>query len=273
MKDQAIIGGAKTEGRIGVLEQLGFRFGEKGTHTSRTIMLGELTALVQACPVTATRTEYAVAINEKNCLAKPTAATRQATNQRLGELYTLDPRIMLFRILRRFWDSGEAGRPLLALLLAMARDPLLRVTAPPIIALSPGQELGRQQLTDALRLNGGDRLNRGILDKVVRNAAASWTQSGHLSGRCRKTRRQVHPTPMVTCYALLLGHVLGARGAGTFDTVWARILDASVAELQSRALEAKRLGLMDVKQSGGIFAVGFDALMQPGERKLVYGAD
>jgi hypothetical protein len=39
---------------------------------------------------------------------------------------------------------------LLALLLALARDPLLRVTGPPVLQMRPGEQLARQQMTDAL---------------------------------------------------------------------------------------------------------------------------
>ena len=45
-------------------------------------------------------------------------------------------------------------------------------------------ELARQQITDALSRAVGDRLSDSTLDKVVRNAASSWTQAG---GRTRLT--------------------------------------------------------------------------------------
>ncbi len=110
----------------------GFRLGAKGTHTSRTIMFPELSATLDMTPSTASRDEYAAAIIDANCLGKSTAATRRLTNQRLGELYALDPEVPLFRVLRRLWEGDEAGRPLLALQCALTRDPLLAATAAPI---------------------------------------------------------------------------------------------------------------------------------------------
>jgi hypothetical protein len=272
MKDLQIIGGPKDDRELVVLEEIGFRFGDKGAHTSRTIMLEELTLLLRECPASAARADYTAAVVERNCLAKHTAATRQLTIQRLGELYGLDPSVPLFRSMRRLWGMDERGRPLLALLLAMARDPLLRVTAPAIIAMQPGQELGRQQITDALRLNVGERLNESTLDKVVRNTAASWTQSGHLSGRSRKNRVKVLPTLYVACYAILIGYLLGRRGTDLFETVWAKALDASTDELVFLAMDAKRHGLMDVKQSGGMLSVSFDDMLTTTERRLAHGA-
>jgi hypothetical protein len=75
---------------------------------------------------------------------------------------------------------------LLALLTALGRDPLLRLTVAPILHMKPGEELARQQLTNAIRAGVDSRLSDSIVDKVVRNTAASWKQSGHLSGRGRK---------------------------------------------------------------------------------------
>jgi hypothetical protein len=271
MKDAQIMGSSRSAEEIVALERLGFRFGDKGAHTSRTIMLEELTSLFQVCPASTPRADHTAAVVERNCLAKHTAATRQLTIQRLGELYGLDPALPLFRTMRRLWDMDEKGRPLLALLLAMSRDPLLRVTAPPILAMQPGQELGRQQITDALRLNVGERLNESTLDKVVRNAAASWTQSGHLTGHSRKSRVKVQPTLFVACYAILLGYLLGRRGADLFETVWAKVLDSTPDELVFLAMDAKRYGLMDIKQSGGMFAVSFDNALTVAERKVAYG--
>ena len=101
------------------LSKAGFRFGDKGTHTSRTIMLSELSDLLATEPIDAERTEYASAIIDDNVLGKQTMATRRLTNQRLGELYGLNRRLPLFRTLRRLWAIDEDGRPLMALLKSM----------------------------------------------------------------------------------------------------------------------------------------------------------
>src|SRR5882724_6806537 len=85
--------------------KVGFRFGAKGTHTSRTMMLSELVAVLAATADGASRADYASAIIEGNCLGKATTATRRLTNQRLGELYGLDSQIPIFRVLRRLWST------------------------------------------------------------------------------------------------------------------------------------------------------------------------
>jgi hypothetical protein len=243
------------------LRDAGFRWGRKGTHTSRTIMLDELRTLLSRCKPDATRIQYLSAIIEDNCLGKRTAATRRLTGQRLSELYALDANVPLFRVMRRFWYSNGSAQPVLAMLLAIARDPLLRITAPAILRMRSGEELARQQITDALTRVVGSRLNESILDKVVRNTASSWTQSGHLKGRSRKVRHLVMPTATTTAFSLLLGYLSGTRGAALFETLWAQVLDAPSGELMALAMDARRLGFLDMSQSGGVVHVTFSRLL------------
>lgn len=249
------------------LRSAGFRWGDKGTHTSRTIMLEEVRRLLASCRPEATRDDYLSAIHEDNCLGKRTAATRRLSSQRLTELYALDPEVLLFRAMRRCWYADHAGQPLLALLLSLARDPLLRVTASPILRMRAGEELARQQLTDALSRATRNRLNESTLDKVVRNAASSWTQSGHLAGRGRKVRQPVSPTAVATAYALLLGYLTGSRGTTLFESLWTQVLDAPSSELMNLAADARRLGFLDMSQAGGVIEVSFSRLLALDERR------
>lgn len=253
--------------------KVGFRYGDKGTHTSRTIMLEELSLLLRVAGQNASRSEYRSMIVDDNCLGKRTAATRKLTDQRLSELYALDSGVLLFRIMRQFWQADERGQPLLALLLAMARDPLLYTTALPIIRLKPGEELSKQTFTDALNRATGSRFNEEVLDKIVRNTSSSWTQSGHLKGRSRKVRQTVSPTPAVVTYALLLGYISGLRGPALFESSWAKVLDASPEELLNLAMDAKRVGYLDLKASGGVVEVSVTRLLTDEERQLVHGTD
>ncbi len=230
-------------------------------------MLDELRALFAACRRDSTRADYISAIHKDNCLGKRTVATRRLSSQRLSELYALDPEIPLFSVMRRCWYADRDGQPLLAMLLALARDPLLRASAPPVLRMRPGEELARQQMTDALNRAVGSRLSNSTLDKVVRNAASSWTQSGHLKGRGRKIRTTVTPTAITTAYALLLGYLSGTRGVALFESLWTQVLDAPVGDLMNFAVDARRLGFLDMSQSGGVVEVSFSRLMALDERR------
>jgi len=249
-----------TEGPADTAVGLGFRFGDKGTHTSRTLMLAELAMALEAIPDGSERHAYANAIIEDNCLAKATEATRRLSNQRLGELYGLDVQVTLFRVLRKLWAMDEAGRPLLALLAALARDPLLRATAEPILGLSPGSEMQRDGLRANLREAVGDRLNDSTLDKVVRNCASSWTQAGHLEGRTFKRRRKVQATPASVAFAVFLARSVGFVGEELLQSAWTWCLDCGETESRELILEAKRLGLIDLRIASDVFEVGFGRL-------------
>ena len=249
------------------LSKAGFRWGDRGTHTSRTIMLHELRLLIESCPEDANRDTYLTAIHESNCLGKRTAATRKLSSQRLSELYALNPDVLLFRVMRRCWYAYSDGCALLALLLALARDPLLRLTAPPVLRMEPGEELARQQMKDALRRAIGERLNESTLDKVIRNTSSSWTQSGHLKGRGRKVRQRVAATPLATAYALFVAYTAGIRGMALFESLWAKALDASTSDLKDLAVDARRLGFLDMSQSGGVIDVSFSRLVAQDERR------
>ena len=250
----------------------GFRVGERGTHTSRTIMLQELSHVFDAAPRDASRHDYKRAVLDDNCLGKRTTATRKLSFHRLSELYGLNRELILFRVLRDLWEQQEDSRPLLGLMLALARDPLLRASAPAVLRTPFGDELARQPLKNDLSKVAGARLNPDTLDKVVRNASSSWTQSGHLRGRGRKTRQRVRATPAATAYALLLGFGAGSRGRLLFETPWCSILDATAGELLELAVAAKGLGLLDLKQSGSIVDVSFAAVLAGPRWGAIHGA-
>ena len=247
----------------------GFRTGRRGTHTSRTIMLDELAELLAAVPSDACRREYADAIVAGNCLGKRTTATRKASFQRLAELYGLDPHLILFRALRHLWDNDEAAQPMLALLLALARDPLLRASARAVLATPVGHEFARQAMKDDLAATVEGRLSPTTLDTAVRNASSSWTQSGHLQGRSRKTRQRPRATPAATAYALLIGSAVGYGGRPLFDSPWAVVLDADVNQFLERVLNAKMFGFLEFKYVGEIMDVSFPALVTDKEREFI----
>jgi hypothetical protein len=240
--------------------EAGFRFGAKGTHTSRTIMLAELRALFEVTGSDADRAEYAAAIIEENCLSKYTVATRRLTCQRLTELYGLDPSVPLFRVLRKLWDLDDRARPLLAIQCAIARDPLLAATQQPIISLPIGSEFLREPVKAALLETVGERLNDSILDKVIRNTASSWTQSGHLEGRALKKRQQVHPTPANVAYSLFLARCSGFRSIELFSCPWMLLLDCSPSLARELTFEAKRLGLVDLRIAADVIELKLDRL-------------
>jgi hypothetical protein len=240
--------------------EVGFRFGSVGTHSSRTLMLAELVSVLNYTTSDTERDGYKHSVIDDNCLGKPTSSTRRLSFQRLSELYSLDPQVSLFRLLRRLWAMDAGSQPHLALLVALARDPLLRASAPAVLNLKVGEEFRRADAEDALRAVTDGRLNDSILAKVVRNCASSWAQAGLLQGRTFKYRRQIKPHFVGVTMALATGYLAGFRGDSLFASPWMRVLDADPATARNLALEAKRAGLLDLRISDKIVDLQFERL-------------
>lgn len=227
------------------------------------MMFAELEQLLSGLPSSTLRERYAAAIVDDNALGKDTESTRRLTLQRMAELYGLDPALPLFRALRRVWAVDLEGRPLIAVLCALARDPLLRASAPVVLQLAEGAELVRATLLDALRVAVGERLSEPVLDKVARNVASTWSQSGHLAGRVRKLRRRVAPTPGSLALALWLAGLEGLAGGQLLASPWAQLLDRSPRELEPFVLRAKQLGLVSANIGGGTIEIDTTGLDAP----------
>ncbi|MFZ2423727.1 MAG: hypothetical protein WBV59_04620 [Anaerolineae bacterium] len=240
----------------------GFDNGPGGPHASRTMMLSELRALLDACPPSAAYKQYSAAVVAQNVLLKRTETTRRESLRRLRELYGLSRSTVIFRALRDLWDEAPAEQPSLALLAALARDPLLRATAKPVIDARPGDPVSAGMLAEAVTEQFSDRLNPMSRASISRHAASTWTQAGHLQGRSHKVRAALARGPAAVTYALFLGYLCGARGAALFETFWARITDAATAELHEQAFVAARLGWLEYRRVGDVTEVRFSYLLR-----------
>jgi hypothetical protein len=235
----------------------GFVNGPGGTHTSRTMMLEELRLLFAACSLTATYEDYCQAIIEDNVLLKKTVTTRHRSLRGLRELYGLDSKLLVFRVLRELWETDTAAQPLLALLCAVARDPLLRASSTVIQQVAPEADVASTMLAEAVQRAFPDRYNPATLAKIGRNTASSWTQSGHLSGRTAKVRATPETSSTAVAYALLLGFLCNERGERLFDTLWVRLLDKPVDLLHRQAFAAAQRGWLEYRCAGDVVDITF----------------
>lgn len=252
-------------------DELGFRSGARGTHTSRTMMLSELSSVLETTPGGASLTDYRAAITDENVLAKKTASNRRLTAQRLSEMYGLDTAVHVFRHLRFFWELDHDGRPLLACLCANARDPLLRMTASRVLSARIGETVASVDLDEAIEASTSSRFNRPTQNKIARNALSSWTQSGHLEGHRVKKRSHPVVTPANTAYALLLGYLSGSRGPMLFNTFWTGLLDTSTEGIHTMTAEASRREWLDYRRLGKVVEVRFNGLLTQREKEVLHG--
>ena len=236
-----------------------------GTNTSHTIVISALAALLDALPAGATRAEYERAALESNLLGKQTEGGRRRTFRYLKELYLLRPDALLFRALRDLWLDDPEARPLLAGLCAFARDAVFRASSTAIVRSGPGDELTSRDLAEAVGEHFPSSYSESTLAKIGRNTFSSWEQTGHLTGagRTMKVRTRAKCRPSNVAYALLLGHLEGARGEGLFDTLWAQMLDQPRSHLIDLAVAASQRGLVEFRHGGGVVEVSFHELLRP----------
>ncbi len=233
-----------------------------GAHSSRTMMLAELRLLLAACPQSASVEEYRSAIIDENVLLKKTVATRKVSFRWMRMLYALDRKILLFRALRDLWDEDTQAQPLLALLSAVARDPILQSTAEKVLSIPIGETVTPTMLAEAVNTSFPNRYNPKTLASIGRNAISSWQQAGLLSGKLHKVRVSSQCQPTSVAYALLLAYLSGARGDALFRTLWCRLLDAPIHILHEQALAASQRGWIEYRHMGEITEVGFRHLLR-----------
>ncbi len=248
----------------------GFKNEALGVHASRTMMLAELRLLLAARPQSTGLEEYRSAIVDDNVLLKETLITRHESFRRLRELYTLNSQIVLFRALRDLWGADPQAQPLLALLCAMARDPLFRVTADLILSAPLGTTVTPQMISAVVDSTFPGRFSRIILAGIGRRTASSWQQAGHLAGRTTKVRAQVEVRPVAVTYALFLGYLCGIRGEALLETFWVRLLDSPVHRLREEAFTASQQGWLEYRSTGGVTDIQFRYLLRD-ERGSVKG--
>jgi hypothetical protein len=240
---------------------------------SRSMMLTELTALLGATAPLADRDAYRATIIEQNVLGKPTAASRQKSEKHLYELYGLDPSLTLFRVLRLFAAQDPDSLPLLALTCAFCRDRQLRASFELIRILKPGELLTRERMEAQLEAAFPERYSIAMRSGLAQHVNATWTASGHISGRREKRRSLPEPRPVASAYAMLAGWLQGLRGQLLVDSVLARLVGADPTQIAAHLHSASRRGWLRFRHAGGVMEIDFTPLLLPDEEALLHGAD
>ena len=257
----------------GALRQFGYRFGRGGAHAARTMMFDELATLLDGVPASATRLEYTRAVVERNLLGKPTQKSRELTLRHLVALYGLEPTLPLFRVFRRFWGRETAARPVLALTLALTRDPLLRASQDFILGKPPGEPVPRVELEQLIAEKNPDRFSPASVKSIAQNMNGSWTQAGYLTGRVRKIRAVPRISPANVAFCLFLGYLEGRSGQRLFASPWLRLLSDSLVELERLATLAAQRELIVFLSAGGIQEVRFPGYLTAEEESWRHEQD
>lgn len=239
------------------LTSFGIKLDQRGAHSSRTLMLTEIASLLHATPRNSTAEVYRDAIVAQNVLNKATTATRIESYERLSVLYGLSTCPPIHSIYRSLVEIDPASLPLLSFLLAWGRDSQLRGTTEAISSAAPGTLVKSQMLEVALKAFAQNQYGDGTISRIASNAISSWTQAGYLTGRVKKTRQAIKPTPAVITLALIISDVAGFHGAQAFTSPWCRLLDLTASTASTLASQAHGMGFITLRSSGAVVELSF----------------
>ena len=242
--------------------RLGFLDGERGAHSHATLMVRDLDAIFGATAPAATPADYARVVVDENELGKRTAAARKHTLNNLVNLYAMDPAVPVFRIFRELWEQEPEGRPLLALLCALARDPLLRGSVEAVLDAPLGKPLSSLTLAATVTRQMTPATKKAIGTRML----SSWAQAGFLD--TPRKRNRIHPraTAGAAAYALALGFMEGGRGSLLLTTPWTRLLDCPTDEVLALVRQAARRGWVEYRAAGDVMDLRVEALFTDDER-------
>jgi hypothetical protein len=164
--------------------------------------------------------------------------------------------------LRKLHAIDSESLPLLAIQVAWARDPLLRATTPPIADAADGQRVETVSLAQAFEAAFPGQYSELSRNQTARHAVSSWTQSGHLFGRVKKTRQRIKPTVVAVTMALFLGQIAGYHGTAVFSNPWCRLLELDPDRARAMGFEAHRAGLLNLRAVSEVIDLSFSLLAE-----------
>jgi hypothetical protein len=252
------------------LVKFGYKFGRGGAHAARTMMISELSVLFSLIPASATRTEYVDAIVEDNLLNKLSKKSRLLTARHLIDLYSLDISTPVFRVFRQLWERDTEARPVLALCVCLARDPLLHGSMSFILQKKTGESIVREEVERLLSTPNPDRFSPASLKSIAQNINGTWTNAGYLKGKAHKLRSLPVITPTNLTYCLFLGYLEGLSGQRLFSSRWTNLLGLPITELTNLASAAAHRGQIVFMNAGGIKEVRFDGFLTAEEEALLH---
>jgi hypothetical protein len=219
-----------------------------GVHQSKTMMLRELSSYMDASATIGGSPKSLVM--DANVLGKATGSARKLALERLRGLYAISMKLPIARVLEALWRSDAAGRPMLAILCSLARDPLLRESADVVLPAPLGEPVRWPRIAAAFEARHPARFSEKMRKSLSQNCASSWTQSGHLKGKIKKLRTRATPSAPSAAYAALLATIAGFGGPALLGSPWLLVLDRPLEDRLTLLRQAESQGLVRVRAAG-----------------------
>ncbi len=232
---------------------------QKTTHTSRTMMLAELSRIM-AHGIEQGSFEVSFTDNVAGKLSK---ANKDKTNLSLRYLYRFDPTNPAFSAFVWFWkNSPEADHPILALLFAISNDFLLSESIEIVQNTPLNQKVTVESLETNLASIHPGRYSPASLRSISQNLASSWKQAGFIRGKVKNIRVQPEISYRVVTFGMLLGYLEGMRGEFLLGSKYIRALCLPESGVRDQISEAAKRDLLQYQYSGHVTTILFPNLLK-----------
>ena len=236
-------------------------------------MLEELSLVLDEVPSDSPLPVYRSAIIESNVLGKATRTTRYRTARYVTELYALDPKASVFRLLRFFWSLRASGEADLCVSRGVCQRRPLRESTPFILATLHGETVYPTQIAELLRERYPERFRPTTLKSTGQNLASSWTQAGILvegapiAAPDPLSPRRWQPTRSFwATWWVYAGSCCWIRpGPSSLIDRWRRS--------PTWSSKPSRQGWLKYKAAGSVVEISFPGLLTPAEERLSHGSN
>lgn len=202
-------------------------------------------------------------------LGKPSRQARMASLKRLDELFGILSAAPGCSAFQALWAFETEGRPMLAILCALARDPTLRDGAAAVLDAPLGERVGPEAVAEVFEAANSGRLGGAMTRSLSRNASSSWLQGGFLAGPIRKRRIRPVTTPYAAAFAVVLAGLSGWGGARLLGSRWLDVLDRPTEDRLGLLRQAEGRGLVRIRNAGDVLEI--DAIRPMAETLQVSG--
>ena len=254
------------------LEVFGFSPNRTGGHMARSMMFGELKTLHELLPEDATREDFGRAIEEDNAIGKPTFSSRQKSFRHLLELYSLENKHALFRVLRKIGREDPGSLPLLAAICTYCRDAQLRASFELLTEKKVGEVIPRKEMEDYLEHKFPGIFSEAMKKSLAQNVNTTWTHCGHLEGRSKKIRALPQTRMGAVCYAMFVGWLRGLRGEFLLNSTFSSLANVSPMSVASWLHQGASRGWLRLRSGGGVTDIDFSPLLTQQELDLIHGS-
>ena len=231
----------------------------KTIHTSRPIMSAELIAVMDFPKEDLDYFE----IMANNVFNKKTESSKKKTINYLTQLYSFKKDDRKFQCLENYWKKvEEKEKPILALLLAVSKDYLMRESGDFVKSVKHNVKASIEEFEANISHHHPNRFTPKTLRSVSQNVASSWKQAGYVIGKIKNIRAECPPSYFTTAFAFLMAYLDDLRGEYLFNHPSVKALDATKEEILNLIKAASDRELLDYNRSGASIVISFDKYLK-----------